>query len=225
MHEQSRRDWARFEAHAIPSKADVPQLERFLDELTLPSGARVLDLGCGAGDISRRLLARGFAVVAADINAEAIGQLPAELRGHVRDVAAPDLSLPEAPFDAIVCQLVLSIVGDAEDRAQLLANAHALLRPDAAFFVSCSGLSDDLNAEYAALYARDEASTGEHGSYWSRDAQGRALYRTHHFAPAELQDVLQRAGFEVLAIESVAEASSRRPDQRARFHYANCRRP
>ena len=73
-------------------------------------------------------------MVGVDINPSAIAQLARELPEgafYARDVAAAGGvgGLGDGQFAAIVCQLVLSVVGDAADRAQLLANAAALLVP------------------------------------------------------------------------------------------------
>jgi cyclopropane fatty-acyl-phospholipid synthase-like methyltransferase len=228
MHDQSRRDWARFAPEAIPTKTQLPQLTRWLDGLDLGSGTRVLDLGCGAGEVTRRLVERGCDAVGVDVNAAAIAHCERTCSGarfYERDIAgAHGLALAEPPFDAVVCQLVISVVGDASDRAQLLRNAYDVLRRGGGLFVSFSGLSDDVNDAYAALYARDFDETRSHGTYLSRDADGRVLYRTHHFGEAEIEQLLERAGFEDIALETQIEASSRRPDQRARFYYATCRR-
>lgn len=190
-----------------------------------------MDIGCGVGSSTRRLVAQGFSVVALDINEAAIAQLraalpedaPVEL--HVRDVASANgFGLAPASCDAAVCQLVASVVGDSQDRAALLRNISEVLRPGGALFISFSGLSDDLNSEYASLYARDVADTGEHGSYVSRDANGRELYRTHHFGRDEIVQLLSTHNFRDLEIDEQVEASSRRPDQRARFFYVDCKR-
>lgn len=228
MHAPSRRDWARFDPTAIPTKTHTPQLERWLDALRPP--LRCLDIGCGAGSGVRQLLARGCSVVGIDINPAAVAQLTAALQGaavelHVRDVASEHgLGLEPECCDAALCQLVASVVGDAADRAALLRNMHAALRPGAPCFVSFSGLSDDLNASYAELYARDAAATQEHGSYLSRAADGCVLYRTHHFSRAEIEWLLGAHGFANIEVEESIESSSRRPDQRARFYYVSCTR-
>jgi SAM-dependent methyltransferase len=228
MHDQSRRDWARFAPEAIPTKTELPQLTRWLDALDLASRKRVLDLGCGAGDVTRLLVERGCDAVGVDINPAAIAHCERTCSGarfYERDIAAAHgLALAEPAFDAVVCQLVISVVGDATDRAQLLRNAYNVLERGAGLFVSFSGLSDDVNVDYAALYARDFGETRSHGTYLSRDADGRVLYRTHHFGEAEIQEILERAGFANIALEAQIEASSRRPDQAARFYYASCRR-
>jgi SAM-dependent methyltransferase len=224
MYAPSRRDWAAFDPAAIPTKSQTPQLERWLQALGSPP-LRVVDIGCGAGDVTRRLSAQGFSVVGLDINEASITQLRAALNVelHVRDVASADgFGLAPASCDAAVCQLVASVVGDAQDRGALLRNIGEVLRPGGALFISFSGLSDDLNAEYASLYARDVVETREHGSYVSRDASGRALYRTHHFSRKEIVELLSKHSFRDIQIDEQIEASSRRPDQRARFYYVTC---
>ncbi|MET0385131.1 MAG: class I SAM-dependent methyltransferase [Polyangiales bacterium] len=228
MHADSRRDWAAFTPAAIPSKPEIPQLELWLSQLSAAGATRLLDLGCGTGVVTRMALERGFSVAAVDINRAALAQLQNErpdARVYERDIASADgLSLPESPFDAVVCQLVLSVIGDVDDRRTLLRNVHAVLRAGGELYLSASARSEDLNPEYAALYARDRLETGEHGSYFSRDAAGRVLYRTHHFAHAELVTLLTQAGFDLRACDERVEVSSRRPDQRARFYYVTASR-
>ena len=232
MHAQSRRDWAAFAPAAIPTKTQVPHLDRWLDTLS-ERPAHSVDIGCGAGGGVRRLLARGFSVVGIDINPAAIAELQHELplgdrarvQLHERDVASPaGFALGTERFDVAVCQLVASVVGDAQDRATLLRNTHDVLRPGGSLFISFSGWSGDVNAEYADLYAHDAQATGEPGSYYSRDASGRVLYRTHHFTPDEIEHLLRDHGFRAICITEQLESSSRRPDQRARFFYVTCQR-
>jgi SAM-dependent methyltransferase len=179
--------------------------------------------------VSRRLLRRGFYVVGVDINSEAVEQARRTAEGitfHVRDVASPrGLELDETPFDGVVCQLVLSIVGDVSDRRRLLANALESLRPGGLFYLSASGVSDGINPGYGRLYEQDFPSTGEHHTYCSRDAMGNVLYRTHHFTEEELRDLLESSGFVDVVIERKRESSSRRPGEAAFLLYAFSRKP
>ena len=79
-----------------------------LERLPLRPGARVLDLGCGAGDAAAELVARGAEVVGIDANPElvdaarALGLERAEFR--VGDLRA--LELPAASFDGLWCSFV-----------------------------------------------------------------------------------------------------------------------
>lgn len=212
--------WAASDPAVLPTKADHTFL---LDHLP-PPPLRVLDLGCGAGALPARLSAMGYAVVGLDVNAGAVALAREAAPGaafHVADALDP---LELGAFDVVVCQLVLSIVGDALARGRLLANAAGALRPGGRLILSASGISDDINPEYERLYAQDLPLTGEPYTYLSRDASGAVLYTTHHFSEPELRAMLETAGFQDIALERRRESSSRRPEAAAWFFYVSATR-
>jgi SAM-dependent methyltransferase len=232
-------DWRAFPAGSIPSKASTPQLDRFLEGLRPQAAAArpptLLDVGCGTGRLARRLFDAGFSVVGVDISPTAIDEarslaVPSEGGGAFLRFDVADVSVAErpridgAPFDVVVCQLVLSIVGGVLERENLLRHLHEHLRPGGGLYLSASGASDSINAGYARLYADDGPLTGEPYSYYSRDEKGTILYTTHHFSVEELVALLEGAGFVEVHIDTEREASSRRPDEAAFFHYVTCRR-
>jgi SAM-dependent methyltransferase len=233
----ARDDWRRFDAGAIPSKEATPQLDAFLTAVAAEAGGSplaLLDVGCGNGRLSRRIHEQRFSVLGVDINPEAIQAVqqlvpPAtaagrSLRFAVADFAADEApSLDGGPFDVVVCQLVISIIGDAHQRANLLRHVHNSMRPGGRLFLSASGVSDTINPGYAKLYAEDLPLTGERHTYLSRDARGEVLYTTHHFTDEELHDLLEAAGFDQINVITERETSSRRPDEAAFFLYATCR--
>jgi SAM-dependent methyltransferase len=135
--------------------------------------------------------------------------------------AAPRLN--GAPFDVVVCQLVISIIGDVRHRANLLRHVRENLRPGGRLFLSASGVSDTINAGYARLYADDFPLTGERHTYLSRNDRGEVLYMTHHFTLDELASLLEAAGFDEVDVATKRETSSRRPDEAAYFLYATGR--
>ena len=232
-------DWRAFPAGSIPSKAATPHLDNFLEGLR-PQAAvsrppTLLDVGCGTGRLARRLFDAGFSVVGVDISPSAIEEastlaVAGDLGGPLLRFDVADVSVAErpridgSPFDVVVCQLVLSIVGGVRERENLLRHLLAHLRPGGNLYLSASGVSDSINAGYARLYADDAPRTGEPYSYYSRDDKGTILYTTHHFSAEELVALLEAAGYAEIRVTTEREASSRRPDEAAFFHYVTCRR-
>lgn len=106
----------------------IEPLHAAIAEAATPSaGARVLEIGCGTGAVTERLVARGARVTALDQNPEMLEQARARL-GDVAAVtwlectAAEIDTLPTAGFDAVVASLCLSEMSTAE-RAFVLREA------------------------------------------------------------------------------------------------------
>src|SRR5262245_27019267 len=125
MQARNRKNWADYDPAKIPTKTHMPHVEHWLSTLSLP--ARVLDVGSGKGNASRLLLERGCLVGSIDINRAAIETLAREFcdvreaEFHVRDIASlSGFELGNTQFGGAICQLVVSVVGDAPDRIQLL---------------------------------------------------------------------------------------------------------
>ena len=230
-------DWRRFDAANIPSKSTTPQLDSLLAALREAASQNtplaLLDVGCGTGQLGRRLYDQGFSVLGVDVNPDAIRAAQElavtadapdrSLRFVEGDFAADRSPVVEGgPFDVAICQLVLSIIGDARQRTNLLRHVRENIRPGGWLYLSASGVSDAINAGYARLYAEDIHLTGEQHSYFSRNAQDEVLYMTHHFTVDELVHQLEAAGFDQINVTTEKEVSSRRPDEAAYFHYATC---
>ena len=224
----SKTAWSAFDPAAIPTKTSVPELSRFIAQLRATETARtVLDLGCGVGTISAMLVSEGFDVVGVDINTavlERARHAAPQARFYLRDASdVGGLLLPsEGPFDIVICHLLISIVGRPDDRTQLLRNVRTVLAPAGRLFLSASGRSDDINPNYARLYAQDRLASGEERTYFSRDDADTILYATHHFEEGELRGLLAHGGFIDVQLTRSLEHSSRRPAEAAWFFYTIC---
>ncbi len=176
----------------------------------------------------------GFSVVGVDISRAAVKTASelfatADAPGHSLRFEEADFAADDPPritgssFDLVVCQLVLSIVGDARHRRNLLRHLRRNLQPGGWLYLSASGVSDAINPGYARLYAEDFPLTGEQHTYYSRGEDGSILYTTHHFTAEELMALLEAEGFQQISVTTERESSSRRPDEAAYFLYATCR--
>lgn len=105
---------------AAQIEAIWPQESRLLDRYRLPAGGRVLDVGCGTGEFSRRVAERycDCEVLGVDILASSIAHASARhralaprLRFAVDDAFA--LTQPAGSFDLVACRHVLQAIPDA----------------------------------------------------------------------------------------------------------------
>jgi SAM-dependent methyltransferase len=222
-----RKDWQSYKVDKIPTKEKAPDyLFVILEKERVKN---ILDLGCGCGRLAIDLAKRGYSVTGVDINEAAIREAEhqaaklisaksrARLRFLVGDIT--NLQIDNGPFDAVLLQLVISIIGKAEDWQQLIQQASSLLKSGGILYLSASGISDKINPRYAELYQRDLPLTGEKYSYFSEDPEtGKVLYMTHHFSQEELEELLKK-DFVIETLKKEKEVSSRRPTEPAYFFY------
>lgn len=97
---------------------------RTIGALALPKGARVLDLGCGTGDLCEELRAVGYSPVGIDLSAGMLGaaHTPAPLvRGDALRIPVPD-----GAVDGVVSGFALRNVVDLD---ALFSECARVLRP------------------------------------------------------------------------------------------------
>ena len=117
---------------------DAPSLIAAQDGLLPPAaGARVLDMACGQGRMSRYLARRGADVVGVDVSAAMLGKAraagPAGITYLCADVTRAPTWWDGRPFDGCTCELALM---DIDDLAGALATVAAVLRPGGWFVAS-----------------------------------------------------------------------------------------
>lgn len=110
------------------------------DQLDLPDNARVLEVGCGTGDLWTHNASRipdGWQVFVSDLSPGMLSAALDQMRvpGVVADVAA--LPVRGACLDAVIANHVLYHVGDRE---RALAELFRVLRPGGRLYAATNGL-------------------------------------------------------------------------------------
>lgn len=100
----------------------------------VPAGARVLEIACGTGRVTRHLVARGLEVVATDLFEPMVAVARQRAPGATFQTAdAQALPFPDASFDAVVCQFGLMFL---PDKALGVREMRRVLRPGGTALVS-----------------------------------------------------------------------------------------
>jgi SAM-dependent methyltransferase len=149
------------------------RLAQFADALAIhvPAGGRVLDVGCGTGNLARAANAADLRVTACDISAEMLGRAAAADPGRAVEWVHLDplwLRLPfeSATFDAVVAASVLEYVGQP---GTVLSECARVLRPGGIVLCTVPDLSHPARwLEWLAGAAARLPVVGAVGHRWPR---------------------------------------------------------
>lgn len=157
--------------------------EAVLDLLDAAPGARVVDLGCGNGALTRQLADRGYRVLGVDASPE---QLALARQAYpdltFREGNALDFALEE-PADAIFSNAVLHWI-DGDKQQAMLDHIASQIRPGGLFVCEFGGkgCAEHVHAELERRFA----------------AHGLDYRRTFYFPTiGEYAPLLEKAGFRV----------------------------
>ena len=155
----------------IQGRALAPATRMILAEAGIRPGMRVLDLGCGAGDVACvavGLVGPDGSVVGVDRSPDALAR--ARLRAGQRGLAQVQFvegdandPAPGGPFDAIVERLVLWTVPDP---AALLRRQATVLHP--------GGLVVPIEVDLSTIRSLPETAFGTQGKSWVVEAFAKA---------------------------------------------------
>ena len=101
--------------NAFMGEFSEPLAEEFLTWSAVPAGSRVLDVGCGPGALTQRLVDRfgADAVSAVDPSRSFVAAARERFPGvDVREAVAEELPFPDHTFDAALAQLVVHFMQD-----------------------------------------------------------------------------------------------------------------
>lgn len=129
-------------------------LRKILDDQKLEKGAKVLDFGCGTGDLARKLAQNDLQVMAVDPSSSAINiakQRSSEFAINFEQIGSNELKQlsASAPFDAIFVKLVIAFVDDLE---ALFDNLKKLLKAGGSIvIISPVSFEDETDERYRQI--------------------------------------------------------------------------
>lgn len=190
-----------------------PGVQRILD--SIPDDARILDLGCGNGELAHRLSQRDFSGVYTGLDSSttlleiARERLPEHpgIRFLEADIAAPaweavlETDQP-ARFDLILAFSMLHHLPDSRLRQRVLGKVRHLIEPYGRFihsewqFLNSARLQARILPWEAIGLTSAQVETGDYLLDWRHGSYG--LRYVHHFTEIELTQLAARTGFTIL---------------------------
>jgi ubiquinone/menaquinone biosynthesis C-methylase UbiE len=165
----------------------------FLDEIGIPMGARVLDVGCGTGVLTRQIAGwKGVASVVGVDLAESLLERARRLADDVESVSyeqadARALPFDDASFDVVVFDSTLTHVPESE---RAVEEAYRVLRP--------SGVLAAFDGDYATT----TVALGDHDPLQTCVEAMVASSVTDRWIVRRLPTIMRRSGFEVISSRS-----------------------
>jgi len=168
---------------------------------TNPDATQLLDIGCGAGNYSLKLLGRlpNLNVTLVDLSQpmlqRAVERIQPETRGEVYTYQADirTLALPEAHFDIILAAAVFHHLRGDEDWRNVFANCFAALKPGGSLWIS-DLIDHETPPARTVMWRR-------YGEYLTRLRD--EAYRDHVFAYIEKEDTPRSLWFQIDLLKKV----------------------
>ncbi|MBV8817888.1 MAG: class I SAM-dependent methyltransferase [Acidobacteriaceae bacterium] len=221
--------------------AAMPALERLFFS-RIPPGARVLDLCCGSGHVTKELVARGYNVVGVDVSARLLEHAREELPNvDFQQQDARDLRLND-PFDAVLCTFdSLNHMLSRDDLARVFAGVNRSLSNNGLFVFDMNleeaysadlhqwaVTVDDLNVTLVrGAFERSSQKAATELIWFQKEPtdgnlwrQHRSVVEEHCYPKSDIVRALRESGFS--RVESVAAVDAGMESQLGFGRYFFC---
>ncbi len=217
-----KKEWEEFFDHHAPEYMDniftkntQAEIEFLVEELQLPEGCSILDIGCGTGRHAVGLAKLGYKITGIDMSSGMLDEArkAADMADVQVELIHADASeyKPERQYDAAIClcEGAFALIGTDEDPLThdlaILRNVNRALKTDAKF------IQTTLNAlKKIRMYSKQDIEKGVFDpltlvetfpmEYNSPEGKKTVTVREKGYVACELKLVLSMAGFETLNI-------------------------
>lgn len=165
-------------------------------------GPRVLDAGCGPGNLTAILAAEGFDVTGVDISSNAIENARGRLkeRGLTANLEVGDLSklrFKDGEFDTVINMHVLSHFS-WEEAKEAFAELTRVLKLGGLLFLRAHSSSDEGRKNVKLIDDNLDLPEPERGRGYIRHRDGEELYAIHSYSLAEFQWLAAQNGLKIV---------------------------
>jgi tRNA (uracil-5-)-methyltransferase TRM9 len=171
---------------------------------------RILDLGCGNGELAREMARTGFrgSYLGVDFSLPLLQDAATQPEGFSASFLKADLTgdwesvIPDDVFDLVFCFATLHHIPGDEIRQSILQKIHSLLKQRGKFvlsnwqFLNSEKLISRIQPWSLANISPDDIDDGDYLLDWR--AGGKGLRYTHHFSEAELEYLAAKTRFRVV---------------------------
>jgi cyclopropane fatty-acyl-phospholipid synthase-like methyltransferase len=188
----------------------LKEIDFLVEELALPKGSRILDIGCGTGRHSIELAKHGYIVTGVDISSGMLAEAEVAARDEGVEIELVNVNATkyrsEPVFDAAIClcEGAFCLLGEGDDPHErdltILRNIFAALKPGGKFIMTAlngcmpirqytqedidRGIFDPLTLVETHLMEKD-------------DSEDIVIVRERSYTPPELVLLFRIAGFKV----------------------------
>jgi len=193
-----KSSWKYVKAGKIPSslRFDFSVIKK------LPVGAKILDLGCGNGILSRELANRGYDVYGVDCSEDGIRaaeEADANSKYFIMDAAK--LAFESSFFDFVIIKAVFTVIPKALNRKRIMSEVNRVLKNDGYVYIADFAQTWH-NPIYYERY-NSNSEMGELGLFKVYDEKGCELYTAKHFSQKEIVDLYLNAGFSSIQFDTI----------------------
>ena len=194
------------------TKNTLSEVDFLLDELKLPPGSRILDIGCGTGRHAVELARHGYQITGVDISSQMLaeGKKAADQVGVKIDWIQSDATrfTTKGQFDAAIClcEGAFGLLGTGDDPIEhdlnILRRIHSALKPEARLIMTVLN-----GCRMLRKYSPEDVKEGKFNPTTlseshtivtdTPDGKTALPVRERGYIPTELALLLRLAGFRV----------------------------